>query len=258
MQVPFEIPPAHTITFAGYGALAHMTSLVGTQPEPDAFLHGKFLSEKQEVFMEGGKAQRFAFLYGFTAGTDEDKAGIASEFGDNMWCISEAVNRRGGSLGLEAASAAERHTGLAPDGSISFFDALATYFAHDYYVNMYKNMPRDLSQFTHAERRLLTERTITQSPGYVLERVLGRHALRTGDQHFSNLIQDEIPSNLAFEPPELIEQGSGDSLWVMAIIANYMLGTSLASIAVHNLVKVRRRQITGTLLGGDDPERSRG
>ena len=245
-----RLPEAGFITFNQYQELAHQTSLLDTLPDAHERILMKTIEESVEVFHEDGLSDRFHFLYGWYDIEDAEKAGIAKEFGDLLWFISEDATRSGMSLGQLAQNALGRHVAKARAvDRIRDFDRLSTTNGPAYEVINYKLR----AYLADPEKRELAVTTIEENPGYVLQRVLGRLACRLDPVTARKTI---YLSNLSFEDEALWLQAPEDALWVMSAVGNMYLKKSLAQIAVDNLTKVFRRQQAGTLLEGADSERS--
>lgn len=244
------------ITFGEYQAAAHDSSLLHQFSDPQQKIHDGFLEESIEVFYNANNITQFAYLFGYVIDVNDDvKTQITKEAGDALWYVAENITREGRCLNKIAASAVARHTdsALAEPYTITDFDALAAAHAPNYSVINFK-LAAHLRTSTYSEAYVAkhTIATLQSSAGYVLQRVFGR--LRR--QLLTTSEPSGPASNIDFENPELLEQSEEDFLWVVSGLAQAKLGVGLAEIATANLSKLARRKAEGTLLSGDDVDRS--
>jgi NTP pyrophosphatase (non-canonical NTP hydrolase) len=250
------ITPENTLSFGEYQRLAHDTSVIDTLTDPDRVLLEGVVEESLEAFTEDGRGRQFLFLHGLIGEVPPKyKETIAKELGDILWYTSEAAHRAGIDLGQLSARAIMRHTGVdTTDTRMGTFDLFAQRYGASYFVVNHK-MSAILqdSRYPLEVRRCIQEVSIAQNPGYVLQRVLGRlvRKLEGGKPSISGPL-----GNVDFEEEDVINDSSEDILWVMSAVAQYKLGTSLSEIATQNLTKVQRRKNAGTILEGEDPDRS--
>lgn len=228
--------------FDDYQRVAHSASLIDTLPDPEVHILRKLLEESLEVFYDGGSSDHFLALYGFTEATPSQAVGIKKEFGDVLWYISEIATRRGQALGDLALSAASRHSGQRLESmNIAEFDALARVHGGGFTVEHFKSSSPNLNT------------SIDDNPGYVLQRMLLRLVVDFCGEEAKKYFAF---SNVYHEPTELIDLAPEDTLWVLSAIANNLFKSSLLEVVFANIEKIERRHKKGTILEGQDQDRS--
>lgn len=239
----FEVPNPDEISFNQYQELAHGTSVLHEVDDPDGLLLKKTLEETLETMFED--TESFMFWYDFIPDvSDEKKQKIAKELGDVLWCLSEYETRKQRLLGAAALEIYNRNadTPIAGDDlPINRFDALSKQKGGGFMVVNHK-LPT------------LPPSSLIGAPGYVLQRILARLNRYVGRGIAIPVMGP--PGNADLDDTETIARSPQDSLWVISAASQMKLDTTLAEIATDNLKKVYRRKSRGTILSGEDPDRS--
>ncbi len=241
------------MTFGEYQERAHSFSRICELGNPVEEAGRWAMSEMNEVWFEPGDARKTGLLQGWIEYNPEVALQIAKEFGDVLWFIGEDASNNQRSLDILAKDSLRRNGKILTtmsDVPIKRFDIEANKKAGDYSVVNY-----ELKPFLKPGEMHHAHTTISESPAYVLSRVFARlgRALSPSYRVFSN----GPASSTDFESDRLIDRSRADSLWVMSWIGQTMLGTSLEEIAEINLEKLTRREEAGTVLSGQDVDRSR-